>query len=764
MSIYAIGKEYWYGREDKEEAPRIGGAIRSGGVWHMCWRRSGGGSGGGINPEQLKSQSGLSSSTSAIGDKDVTPLEKAVANGTSREDSQMADGGTDAVVADTSAANTGTDTAADNEAAQGSTETAATTTAPTTDAQTAPSNSNGAAGDSATADGDVTADSDGTPDGPGGPIPPQYTGDPNKAITADIDFKPANQTHELSVTPQSATDMLNTNVSAELVMNFQMHAAAGYKPDGDVLATQHVYADGELIATKEFTYSHDLWESSDTWKDYGVNIVTDHVSYELDNTTVRKIAGKTLTADITFTWDSKYSNTIQAPDTIKVPKLTLDTSTKPFASVHIDNQSGEFNDRTYKFAAFDSNGNKVGSDQQSGDVPWRMPFNSAEPYTIVVDVYKTVPLYPGASETQQVLMDRVMKKNVVTKLTDAEQNNPWFGHTADDTKTRRLDTTKVHVYDWYSGQPIRDLNVTYTNGDALVPTEFYQSYFNTPDGVDPNNPNHVIYKAYFSGDYVAIALYDRQYFDMDDDAQLIADKDPVTGKATKLTLKVSAHPTGYTADTVTPKVDAPDVPGFSAVGDFRDSNVDPTGKDATVKASQLDTNSADYASLRDSVFSVVGGATIYGAYEVSLDNRGTQFHNNFGKLTLTFPVAAPDGTVVTLWHKHADGTITADDYTVKNGSIVVTVTDLSPFMIASKVANSAGGTGESANGKPAGALTGTNAGPDDGQSDATDSTATKTVAQLGDTGASVFAPVAVAAALVVVGGMALGVRSSRRRA
>lgn len=70
--------------------------------------------------------------------------------------------------------------------------------------------------------------------------------------------------------------------------------------------------------------------------------------------------------------------------------------------------------------------------------------------------------------------------------------------------------------------------------------------------------------------------------------------------------------------------------------------------------------------------------------DISLYANNVQVHDGFGAMTLSFcPFGGfEDGTIVRVWHRHADGSITHEDITAANGLATIEVTDLSTFAFA----------------------------------------------------------------------------------
>lgn len=139
---------------------------------------------------------------------------------------------------------------------------------------------------------------------------------------------------------------------------------------------------------------------------------------------------------------------------------------------------------------------------------------------------------------------------------------------------------------------------------------------------------------------------------------------------------------GTTTTTFT--VSAPDVvtipvsgdTGVTARGSLYGSNV-PADADVS-----LVINSITSGTAYDALMAAKGTGVMSGAFEAYLLVNGQQVHDNFGTIVITFPVDAQyNGYWATIWHRHADGTITSERTTVSNGKVSTTVTDLSTFAI-----------------------------------------------------------------------------------
>lgn len=134
--------------------------------------------------------------------------------------------------------------------------------------------------------------------------------------------------------------------------------------------------------------------------------------------------------------------------------------------------------------------------------------------------------------------------------------------------------------------------------------------------------------------------------------------------------------------------------GVKVSGTLNGINV-PMGAEASVNAIQL-TSGASYEELASRAVNGV----LAGIFEVNLIVNGTQVHDGFGSLAVTFPVDAKyNGHWVTVWHRHNDGSITSERVMAENGAVTVTVTDLSSFALEIgelAVSEGEGGEGEKA--------------------------------------------------------------------
>lgn len=84
----------------------------------------------------------------------------------------------------------------------------------------------------------------------------------------------------------------------------------------------------------------------------------------------------------------------------------------------------------------------------------------------------------------------------------------------------------------------------------------------------------------------------------------------------------------------------------------------------------------------DALVAAMGDGTLAGVYEATLLVNGQPVHDGFGTITLTFPIDPQwNGYYVTVWHRHADGTITSETVVAADSKVSVTVTDLSTFAL-----------------------------------------------------------------------------------
>ena len=97
----------------------------------------------------------------------------------------------------------------------------------------------------------------------------------------------------------------------------------------------------------------------------------------------------------------------------------------------------------------------------------------------------------------------------------------------------------------------------------------------------------------------------------------------------------------------------------------------------------LDVDPITQGETYDALMANLGSDTLAGVYEVTLLVDGEEIHEGFGSITLTFPIDPQwNNHYVTVYHRHDDGTITSERVTASEGKVVVTVTDLSTFMLA----------------------------------------------------------------------------------
>ncbi len=99
----------------------------------------------------------------------------------------------------------------------------------------------------------------------------------------------------------------------------------------------------------------------------------------------------------------------------------------------------------------------------------------------------------------------------------------------------------------------------------------------------------------------------------------------------------------------------------------------------TVTAQTL--TAADAPSLAAQIGTLTATQDVfYFAVDATLD--GNVVHDIDGTITITFPVGSQyNGTYATIYHEHADGSITSESRVVSNGVVSITVTDLSQFAV-----------------------------------------------------------------------------------
>lgn len=96
----------------------------------------------------------------------------------------------------------------------------------------------------------------------------------------------------------------------------------------------------------------------------------------------------------------------------------------------------------------------------------------------------------------------------------------------------------------------------------------------------------------------------------------------------------------------------------------------------------LDVDPVTSGEAYDALVAAMGDGTLAGVYDVALLVNGQPVHDGFGTITLTFPVDPQwNGYNVTVWHRHADGSITSETVVAADGKVSVTVTDLSTFAL-----------------------------------------------------------------------------------
>lgn len=96
----------------------------------------------------------------------------------------------------------------------------------------------------------------------------------------------------------------------------------------------------------------------------------------------------------------------------------------------------------------------------------------------------------------------------------------------------------------------------------------------------------------------------------------------------------------------------------------------------------LDVDPVTSGEAYDALVAAIGDGTLAGVYEATLLVNGQAVHDSFGTITLTFPLDPQwNGYNVTVWHRHADGSITSETVVAADGKVSVTVTDLSTFAL-----------------------------------------------------------------------------------
>lgn len=118
------------------------------------------------------------------------------------------------------------------------------------------------------------------------------------------------------------------------------------------------------------------------------------------------------------------------------------------------------------------------------------------------------------------------------------------------------------------------------------------------------------------------------------------------------------------------------VTGVTASGSLYGSNI-PDGGDCSVELIVDEvTEGETFEALKGSM----GEGIFGGIFEVTLLINGEEVHDNFGTLTINFPVDAQyNGHWVTIYHLHSNGTISSERVLVQNGIAALTVSDLSTF-------------------------------------------------------------------------------------
>ncbi|MCH4184847.1 MAG: leucine-rich repeat domain-containing protein [Eggerthellaceae bacterium] len=121
--------------------------------------------------------------------------------------------------------------------------------------------------------------------------------------------------------------------------------------------------------------------------------------------------------------------------------------------------------------------------------------------------------------------------------------------------------------------------------------------------------------------------------------------------------------------------------GITANGSLWGSNVD--GKDAS--NIQLVVDPVTSGDAYNKLAKTLGDGDLLGMYNIFLMVNGTEVHDNFGTLTLSFPVDSTyNGRTVTIQHLHKDGSVTSQQSVVANGKIKIVASDLSDFSLEVK--------------------------------------------------------------------------------
>ncbi|MDR3136561.1 MAG: Ig-like domain-containing protein [Coriobacteriales bacterium] len=120
--------------------------------------------------------------------------------------------------------------------------------------------------------------------------------------------------------------------------------------------------------------------------------------------------------------------------------------------------------------------------------------------------------------------------------------------------------------------------------------------------------------------------------------------------------------------------------GVKVAGTLKGKNI-PEGAQPEVSVRAVAAGHDAYATHLDAK----GEGDLFAIHEVVLTINGSEIHDGFGTLTLTFPVDADYGAdTVLVRHLHHDGTFTEESARVANGAASIEVTDLSSFALESQ--------------------------------------------------------------------------------
>lgn len=128
--------------------------------------------------------------------------------------------------------------------------------------------------------------------------------------------------------------------------------------------------------------------------------------------------------------------------------------------------------------------------------------------------------------------------------------------------------------------------------------------------------------------------------------------------------------------------------GIAAGGNLKGTNIPENA------AIYLGASSVSSGESYSDLISKIGNGILAGVYEVSLAVNGSLVHNEFGTLTLSFPIdAAYNGRSFIVHHRHNDGSITSEKVVAENGVVTVTVADLSAFALELEKLDEGGSSG-----------------------------------------------------------------------